>query len=131
MQFFHIVTEKDMFRTSHRRCSVTKGVLRNFTKLTVKCLCQSPFFNKVARAWTLSKNRLSRRCFPVNFAKFLRITFVAEHLRPATSLKKRPCCRCFLVNFVKFLRTLFVTEHLRWLLLYVVEEKLQQSKLKS
>ena len=44
----HIVTEKDMFRSSHRRCSITKGVLRNFAKFTAKHLCQSLFFNKVA-----------------------------------------------------------------------------------
>ena len=29
----------------------------------------------------LLKKRLWRRCFPVNFAKFLRITFLIEHLR--------------------------------------------------
>ena len=36
------------FRGSHRRCSVKKGVLRNFSKLTGRHLCQSLFFNKVA-----------------------------------------------------------------------------------
>ena len=35
-------------RSSYRRCSVTKGVLRNFAKLTGKHLCQSLFFDKVA-----------------------------------------------------------------------------------
>ena len=30
------------------RCSLKKGVLRNFTKFTRKHLCQSRFFNKVA-----------------------------------------------------------------------------------
>ena len=30
-----------------QRCSVKKGVLRNFTKFTGKHLCQSVFFNKV------------------------------------------------------------------------------------
>ena len=35
-------------RSSHQRCSVRKGVLRNFTKFTGKHLCQSLFFNKVA-----------------------------------------------------------------------------------
>ena len=35
-------------RSSHRRCSVRKGVLRNFTKFTGKQLCQNLFFNKVA-----------------------------------------------------------------------------------
>ena len=88
-----------MFRSSHRSCSVTKGVLRNFAKFTGKHLCQSFFFNKVVGACNFIKKENLARCFPVNFAKFL--------------------------------GTPFVTEHLRWLLLYVVEEKLQQSKLKS
>ena len=35
-------------RSSHQRCSIRKGVLRNFTKFTGKHLCQSLFFNKVA-----------------------------------------------------------------------------------
>ena len=51
-----------------------KGVLRNFTKLTGKHLCQSFFFNKVPglRPATLLKRRIWYRCFPVNFVKFLR-----------------------------------------------------------
>ena len=35
-------------RSSHRRCSVRKGVLRNFVKFAGKHLCQSLFINKVA-----------------------------------------------------------------------------------
>ena len=35
-------------KSSHQRCSIRKGVLRNFTKFTGKQLCQSLFFNKVA-----------------------------------------------------------------------------------
>ena len=35
-------------RSSHRRCSVRKGVIRNFTKFTGKHLWQSLFLNKVA-----------------------------------------------------------------------------------
>ena len=58
-----------------------KGVLRNFAKFRGKHLCQSFFFNKVAgRPATLLKKRLWRRCFPVNFAKFLRTPFLTEHL---------------------------------------------------
>ena len=71
-----------------------KDVLRNFTKFTGKHLSQGPFFNKVAglkpatllkyrlaqRPATLIKKRLWGRCFPVNFAKFLRTPFSAEHL---------------------------------------------------
>ena len=43
-----------------------KGVLRNFAKFTES---------------TLLKKRLWRRCFPVNFAKFLRETFLTEYLQ--------------------------------------------------
>ena len=41
-----------------RRCSVKKGVLRNFTKFTRKHLCRSLFFNKVAveHLWWLVLN---------------------------------------------------------------------------
>ena len=65
-------------RSSHRRCSVRKCVLRNFAKFTGKHQCQSLFFNKVAglRPATLLKKRLWHRCFPVNFAKFLRSPFL-------------------------------------------------------
>ena len=35
-------------RSSHQRCSVRKGVLRNFAKFKGKDLCQVLFFNKVA-----------------------------------------------------------------------------------
>ena len=70
------------YRSSHRMCSVRKGVLRNFPKITGKHLCQSLFFNKVAglRPAPLLKKRLWHRCFPVNFEKFLRTPFYIEHL---------------------------------------------------
>ena len=65
-------------RSSYRRCSVGKGVLRSFAKLTGKHLCQSLFFNKIAglSPATLLKKRLLCRGFPVNFAKFLRTHFL-------------------------------------------------------
>ena len=48
------------YRSSHRRCSVRKDVLRNFAKLSEKHLCHSLVFNKVAglRPKTLLKKRL-------------------------------------------------------------------------
>ena len=44
-------------RSSHRRCFVRKGALRNLAKFIGKHLCQSLFFNKVGglRLATLSK----------------------------------------------------------------------------
>ena len=68
-------------RSSHWRCSVRKGVPRNFAKFTGKHLCENLFLNKVAglRPATLLKKRLWHRCFPINFAKFL------EHLGATAS----------------------------------------------
>ena len=42
MEFSTLVSVKD--RSSRKRCSVRKDVLRNFTKFTGKHLCQSLFF---------------------------------------------------------------------------------------
>ena len=58
-------------RSSRQEVFCKKGVLRNFSKITRKHLRQSLFFNKVAG--------LRHRCFPVNFAKFLRTPFFTEH----------------------------------------------------
>ena len=70
--------EKGNTRIKHRRSRpevfCKKGVLRNFTKFTGKHLCQSLFFNKVTGLGL--KKRFWHRCFPVDFAKFLRIPLV-------------------------------------------------------
>ena len=60
-----------------------EGVLSNFAEFTGKHLSQSLFFDKVAghRPVTLLKKRLWHRCLPLNFTKFLRTLFLAEHLR--------------------------------------------------
>ena len=70
-------------RSSHQEVFYKKRVLRNFAKFTGKHLCQGLFFHKVAdhRPVTLLKRRFRHRCFPVNFAKFLRTFFLTEHLR--------------------------------------------------
>ena len=57
---FNLVSRPEVF------CK--KGAFKNFAKFTGKHLCQSLFFNKVAG--------LRHRCFPVNFAKFLRTPFL-------------------------------------------------------
>ena len=49
-----------------QRCSMEKGVLRDFTKFTEKHMCQS------LRPGTLLNKRLWHRCFTVNFTKYLR-----------------------------------------------------------
>ena len=67
--------------------SYKKSVLKNFTKLSRKHLCQSFFFNKVAslRPATLLKKRLQHKCFPVNLVKFLRIIFLRSTPETASS----------------------------------------------
>ena len=65
-----------------KMCSVKKVFLQILQNSQEKHLWQSLFFNKVAglRPATLLKKRLWHRCFPVNFAKFLRTPFLTEHL---------------------------------------------------
>ena len=55
----------------------------NFTEFTVKHLCQSLSFHKVAelRPVTLLNKRIWHRCFPVNFTRFLKTSFLKENLR--------------------------------------------------
>ena len=86
------------YRSSTPEVFCKEGTLRNFAKFTIKHLCHSLFFNKVAG------------------------------VRPATLLKKRPWHRYFPVNFAKFLRTPFPTEHLRWLLLYGLQHIILQEQ---
>ena len=67
-----------MARSSRPKVFCKKGVRRNLAKFTGKHLCQRLFCNKVAslRPATLLKKRLWHRCFPVNFERFLRTTFL-------------------------------------------------------
>ena len=48
VRYYIVMCAPKKYRGSHQKCSVRKGVLRNFTKFTGKHLCQSLFFNKVA-----------------------------------------------------------------------------------
>ena len=51
-----------------------KAVLKNFAIFTGKRLCWSLYFNENAglQSCNFIKKRLRHRCFPVNYAKFLR-----------------------------------------------------------
>ena len=82
-----------------------KGVHRNFAKFTGKHLCQGLYFNKVAglRSTNLLKKRPWRKCFALNFTKFLRTPFLTEHLRWLL-LKKHFSSFLFLVVFQQKIR---------------------------
>ena len=64
-------------RSSHRRCSVKKVVLRNFAKFTGKHLCQSRFLNKVPvlRPATLLKKTMAQ-VFSCEFCEIFKNTFL-------------------------------------------------------
>ena len=67
-----------LWQKQHLRCSVRKGVLRNFAKFTGKHLCQS--FNKVAEACNFIKKETLAQVFSFEFCKISKNTFFTEHL---------------------------------------------------
>ena len=76
--FAHFISE-----TVARRCSVRKGVLRNFTKFTGKHLRQDPFVNKVtsASASNFIKKETLAQVFSREFCEISKDTFFTEHLQ--------------------------------------------------
>ena len=67
-----------VFRSSHWRCSVRKGVIRNFAKFTGKYMCQSLFLITLqARPATLLKKRLAH-VFSCEFCEISKNTFFTE-----------------------------------------------------
>ena len=78
MYFWCTITAFKSSRNSCLEVFCRKGVYRNFTW---KNLYQSLLFNKAAglSLATLLIKRPQYRCFPVNFVKFLRTPFFAEH----------------------------------------------------
>ena len=80
--------QQPILRSSRRRCSVRKGVLRNFAKFRGKHLCQSLFFNnKVAgtQAGNFIKKETLEQVFSHEFCKISMNTFFTEHLRATAS----------------------------------------------
>ena len=76
-----------MYRSSHQRCSVKKGVLRNFTKFTEKDLRQRLFFN-------IKKETLAQ-VFSCGFCEIPKNTFFTEHLWTTAS-------ECIWNNYIIF-----------------------------
>ena len=63
-----------MDRSSHQRCSVRKGVLRNFTKFTGKQLCWRP------EACNFIKKEALTQVFACEFCEIYKGIFFTEHL---------------------------------------------------
>ena len=64
-------------RWSHSRCSIKKGVLKNFTKFTGKNLCWGLFIKKETPA----------QVFFCAFCKIFKNTFFIEHFPASVSLR--------------------------------------------
>ena len=83
LDFFVLsLLSKDPFHTHNgeafvRRCSVEK-VFLEISQNSQENTCARVSFTRPA---TLLKKRLWHRCFPVNFAKFLRTPLFTKHLR--------------------------------------------------
>ena len=77
-------SKPETFRSSHWRCSVKQGALKNFANFTGNILCWGLFLIKL-HFWCLQlhKRRLRHRCFPVKFAIILKNIW-----------------ECILVNFI-------------------------------
>ena len=71
------------FRSSRPEVSYKKRYSKKFRKIYRKTPNARVSFLIKLQAWhaILLKKRLWHRCFPVNFAKFLRITFLKDHPR--------------------------------------------------
>ena len=69
-------------RNSYQRCSLRKGVLRNFAKFTEKRLCQSRFFIKLlhAEAYNFIEKETLVQVFSCEFCEISKNAFFTEHL---------------------------------------------------
>ena len=65
-------------RSSHRRCSLRKYVLRNFAKFTGKHLCQGLFISGPKACNFIKKDTLTQ-VFSCEFCKIFKNTFLTEH----------------------------------------------------
>ena len=73
------ISQVPKYRTSHQRCFVEIGILKNFPKFTGKHLRQSLFCNKIAglRSATLLKETLAQ-AFSYEFCEIFKNTFFHE-----------------------------------------------------
>ena len=88
--YFNLLNEYEntwyWLRSSHRKCSVRKGVLRNFAKFTAIHLCQSLFF----KTRNFIKKETLTQVFSCEFCEISKNTFLTDHLWATASRRLRP-----------------------------------------
>ena len=71
-------------RSSHRRCSIEKAVLKNFTIFTGKHLCWSIILIKLqAQRPATLLNKTPTRVFPCGYYEVFKNTYLEENMRIA------------------------------------------------
>ena len=83
--FYHLCDNVNLtFKSSLRRYSVKKVVLKNFANFAKKARLLEPLFNKVAglKACNFIKKRFQHMCLPVKFSKFLRTPILKNICEP-------------------------------------------------
>ena len=95
-------------RSSHQKCSVKKGVLRNVAKFTGNHLCQSIFFNKVAGACNFIKKETLAQVFSCEFCEISKNTFFTEHVWATASY-----CVCVILVSLYSIRELPLPDGMR------------------
>ena len=75
--------QKLFIQSSHRMCSIEKGVLKNFAKFTGKHLCQILFFSKVCNYIT---KEILAQVFSCEFCQIFKNTFFIENLQMTASV---------------------------------------------
>ena len=101
------MTEKVVFRSSQRRCSVTNGVPRNFAKFTAKHLCQSLFFNKVSGACNFIKKETLAQVFSCEFCEISKNTFCWRIPLACNFIKRETLAQVFSCEFCKISKNTF------------------------
>ena len=71
--------------SSYWRCSMEKGVLKNFANFTRKHLCQGLFFNTVPEVCNLIKKETLAKMFFLCILIIFKNTLFAEHRQTNTS----------------------------------------------
>ena len=115
------------FRSSHQRCTIKKGAIKNFAKFIAKNLCQSLSLKSCRlQPATLLKNKFWHSCFPMNFVKLLRAPFLQNTSRRLLLLIPQSqlvyiALGCFgpYVKFCIVSSAIFTRKHLCWSLFLI------------
>ena len=87
----HLSTLTEKLRSSHWRCSVGKGVLRNFSKLQGNTCARVSFSIKLqAKAWYFIKKEAPTQMFSCEFCETSKNTFFTPFFDIFRGYRKRP-----------------------------------------